>query len=202
MSYEPPPPPSPTNRSLVVVIVILAGVLILGFAGCAGLGLVGFFWSARAQEEAVVAREEALQAEQAARQRAEEGAAEATRERAEAMKGMPPPSEYFRAQAVIVLFLQRVRDDRPDDAFELTSSVYKKERDREGFGKFLAEQPGLKRELHSYGMSPPEQPGEPVVRYSFVSDRKGTYVQVKFTLSKENDQWLIDMIQVREDKVR
>jgi hypothetical protein len=207
MSYEPPPSPeNSTNRTLILVIAILAAVFLVGIAGCAGLGMLGWLFANRtaqmARQEAEMARAAAEEAE--ARQRiAAEGAAEAERDKAAAMKGAAPRADRAGAEPMLDLFLSYLREDRLDDAYGFTSTVFQKEHNREAFTKFLTDHPGLKQELHSFGMTQPEVPGESVIRYRYVSRLNGPVrVEAKFTLSKENDRWLIDRIEIREDKVR
>ena len=192
MSYDPPPPPNPTNRTLILVVAILAGVIFLGVGSCATVGLLGLFWTNRtmeAREQAEVAHAEAQQAEAA--------------ERIGAMRGMASPLEHAYARSTVDQFLRFVREDRLDDAYGLATVAFKKQRDREAFGKFIAEHPGFQKEVHPNGVMPPETPGDKAIRLRYLSSMAdGVRVEIKFTLGKENEFWLIDKIDISEHKLR
>jgi hypothetical protein len=184
-----------TNRALVLVLGVLAGVIILGFGGCVGVGLLSWFLAERAEQAAL---------EQAERARAEAEAAA----QAQLAAGNAAQAEFIRdsggdpanAQFTIEVFFEHIREGRLESAYDLTSAAYREQQSRAEFDKWVEAHPGLRRPFHSYGMQPPRIRGEKMLRFRYVAPiRDKLRLEMAIAILRENDLWRIEEIDLRED---
>jgi hypothetical protein len=188
-----------TNRGLVIALVVLAGVIILGFVGCAGIGALRWFLASRAQEEELAQAEramaEAVAAEQAAGQLAKED-----RERSERL-GLPPAAERDQAQFQAQTFIEHLQEGEVDAAYNLTSPAFRQKQSPKEFRQWVEEHPGVRR-LQPFGMAQPREYREPVLRYRFLAPiRNRVRIEATLVLSRETDEWRIAEVELREDRL-
>jgi len=187
-----------TNRGLIIALVVLAGVIILGFVGCAGIGALSWYFASRAQEQEADA--DRVLAEAAAAEQATRDLAKEDRERSERL-GLPPAAERDQAQFQAQAFIEHLQEGEVDAAYNLTSPTFRQKQSQQEFRQWVEAHPGLGK-LQPFGMAQPREYREPVLRYRFLAPiRNRLRIEATLVLSREIDDWRIAEIELREDRL-
>jgi hypothetical protein len=92
-------------------------------------------------------------------------------------------------------FLENIRNDKVDAAWESTSAEFKSDMGRENFRRFVKGHPVLKQPLDFAAYEPNQTNGLPFGACDFTTPQSApTPAKVRILVARENDQWKVERL--------